>query len=457
MEGPGPPPIPPPPFFPRVVLPDIAAHRRARSVPPASFAEEEDSHVSPKLRKRQSSDSNLRREADQRERLKEADRLPGFGPPPPLPRPPLPKQHGLGERPSAHLPPIFGAKRDPSAPSTPNLNEPGARPQSWRHQEPYQHVEPPAERRRQHVEPPAEPRAWRREQFHQNFEAPSEPPHPMHENHSKDRRSRGSLAAAREASAAERRAAELLGQEKRKREEKQRDERRMDEELRRQRDANQAQEEEDAWERAMRKRLQAERVQMEANKPSDNQWEQACQDDLDARLEADRLRRREEAERQARRAAAAEAKMQEERARKRAEQQAARAAARNASPGADDSAPEGRSPEEERTRRRRRHHQRTTGGDGLRSTPRSAAYMQREFQKSASLKKVSVADAIREAEVAALQQLASVRQLPTKKERQKGFKDVLRAWHPDKNPSNLEVATAVFQRVQLERSQVIGS
>jgi len=50
-----------------------------------------------------------------------------------------------------------------------------------------------------------------------------------------------------------------------------------------------------------------------------------------------------------------------------------------------------------------------------------------------------------------MQQLRILQKLPTKEERQRGFKDLLRAWHPDKNPQNVEVATAVFQRLQAER------
>jgi len=41
--------------------------------------------------------------------------------------------------------------------------------------------------------------------------------------------------------------------------------------------------------------------------------------------------------------------------------------------------------------------------------------------------------------------------------RQKGFKELLRAWHPDKNPSSAEIATAVFQMLQAERGRILES
>jgi len=65
-------------------------------------------------------------------------------------------------------------------------------------------------------------------------------------------------------------------------------------------------------------------------------------------------------------------------------------------------------------------------------------------------------EALRQAELAAMQQLKVVQRLPTKEERQRAFKDLLRAWHPDKNPQSVEVATAVFQRLQAERKKVLG-
>jgi len=65
-------------------------------------------------------------------------------------------------------------------------------------------------------------------------------------------------------------------------------------------------------------------------------------------------------------------------------------------------------------------------------------------------------EVIRQAEIAAMQQLKALQNLPTKEERHRGFKDLLRAWHPDKNPQNVEVATAVFQRLQAERKKALS-
>ncbi|CAE7208293.1 unnamed protein product [Symbiodinium natans] len=58
------------------------------------------------------------------------------------------------------------------------------------------------------------------------------------------------------------------------------------------------------------------------------------------------------------------------------------------------------------------------------------------------------------AKSAAMRQLIILRQHPSKEARQKGFKDLLRMWHPDKNPGSPEVATAVFQMIQAERGRV---
>eukprot|EP00931_Biecheleriopsis_adriatica_P055711 TRINITY_DN329_c0_g1_i1.p1 TRINITY_DN329_c0_g1~~TRINITY_DN329_c0_g1_i1.p1 ORF type:complete len:606 (-),score=174.25 TRINITY_DN329_c0_g1_i1:157-1974(-) len=61
------------------------------------------------------------------------------------------------------------------------------------------------------------------------------------------------------------------------------------------------------------------------------------------------------------------------------------------------------------------------------------------------------------AKAAAMRQMLSLKQHPGLEARQKGFKDLLRAWHPDKNPKSQEVATAVFQMLQAERGRVLES
>lgn len=65
-------------------------------------------------------------------------------------------------------------------------------------------------------------------------------------------------------------------------------------------------------------------------------------------------------------------------------------------------------------------------------------------------------DALSQAQAAARRQLDALREMPSRDARQKGFKELLRAWHPDKNPQSVEVATAVFQRIQAERAQILG-
>jgi hypothetical protein len=65
-------------------------------------------------------------------------------------------------------------------------------------------------------------------------------------------------------------------------------------------------------------------------------------------------------------------------------------------------------------------------------------------------------EALRLAKAAALDRLRTLKANPSQEARQKGFKDLLRAWHPDKNPKNVEVATAVFQLIQSERHGVVG-
>lgn len=61
---------------------------------------------------------------------------------------------------------------------------------------------------------------------------------------------------------------------------------------------------------------------------------------------------------------------------------------------------------------------------------------------------------VSEAEAVARRQLQHVKQNPSHEAREKGFKDLLRVWHPDKNPENPEVATVVFQMLQAERGGI---
>lgn len=55
---------------------------------------------------------------------------------------------------------------------------------------------------------------------------------------------------------------------------------------------------------------------------------------------------------------------------------------------------------------------------------------------------------IEEAKKEALQKLEKLRKIESKDDRMKEWRSLLRAWHPDKNPDRVEVATAVFQFLQ---------
>lgn len=61
------------------------------------------------------------------------------------------------------------------------------------------------------------------------------------------------------------------------------------------------------------------------------------------------------------------------------------------------------------------------------------------------------------AKAAAMRQMLSLKKHPGFEARQKGFKELLRAWHPDKNPKNSTVATAVFQMLQTEKRRILDS
>jgi len=48
----------------------------------------------------------------------------------------------------------------------------------------------------------------------------------------------------------------------------------------------------------------------------------------------------------------------------------------------------------------------------------------------------------------ALKKLTTLQKIPDKDMRLKEWRALLRAWHPDKNPDNVELATVVFQFLQ---------
>jgi len=61
---------------------------------------------------------------------------------------------------------------------------------------------------------------------------------------------------------------------------------------------------------------------------------------------------------------------------------------------------------------------------------------------------VTASPEIEEAKAEALAKLMKLREVEPKEARMKEFRALLRQWHPDKNPSRAEVATAVFQFLQ---------
>jgi len=56
-----------------------------------------------------------------------------------------------------------------------------------------------------------------------------------------------------------------------------------------------------------------------------------------------------------------------------------------------------------------------------------------------------------------MQEVKALERLSSRAEKQRVFKDLLRQWHPDKNPERVEVATAVFQLLQNEKRRVLNS
>merc|ERR1712190_504017 len=55
---------------------------------------------------------------------------------------------------------------------------------------------------------------------------------------------------------------------------------------------------------------------------------------------------------------------------------------------------------------------------------------------------------VQDAKLEALQKLTALQSVDPQDKRMKGYRALLREWHPDKNPDRLEVATAVFQFLQ---------
>ena len=56
----------------------------------------------------------------------------------------------------------------------------------------------------------------------------------------------------------------------------------------------------------------------------------------------------------------------------------------------------------------------------------------------------------------ALERLLALRAVEPKENRLKEYRQLLREWHPDKNPERVEVATAVFQFLQKGKALLGG-
>lgn len=59
---------------------------------------------------------------------------------------------------------------------------------------------------------------------------------------------------------------------------------------------------------------------------------------------------------------------------------------------------------------------------------------------------------IAQAKKQVLAKLTVMKNIVEKEQRQKEFRQLLREWHPDKNPERIEMATAVFQFLQKGKS-----
>mmetsp|Transcript_4322 Transcript_4322/g.7354 ORF Transcript_4322/g.7354 Transcript_4322/m.7354 type:complete len:574 (+) Transcript_4322:68-1789(+) len=93
--------------------------------------------------------------------------------------------------------------------------------------------------------------------------------------------------------------------------------------------------------------------------------------------------------------------------------------------------------------------QNSGGGGGLGASQRTSSVP--AMPSPHKRETVEKQETMRHAEARAMQQLSAVQRLPNKDAKHKAYKELLRAWHPDKNPSNAAIATAVFQRIQAER------
>mmetsp|Transcript_15550 Transcript_15550/g.42960 ORF Transcript_15550/g.42960 Transcript_15550/m.42960 type:complete len:553 (-) Transcript_15550:36-1694(-) len=264
----------------------------------------------------------------------------------------------------------------------------------------------------------------------------------------------------KEAHEAERRAAETEAQrveeeekhrqrrlaEERARERRLREEKRFEEEQRREiekmqketEEARKRRKEQEEWEAEVRRRFKEEaRLRAESQ---EREWQKQDQSEQDMQAEIRRQRELREQQRrvdeQQRRQAAQRRERREQAQRQEARQDGEAVGQQGSPPGMRSGARSASSG------KAGSHHARQDVGGR-----RDASMLPAQSQ--------TVCAELQQARAAAMRQLAALRQLPEQEARQKGFKDLLRAWHPDKNPSNVEVATAVFQLIQAERAEIL--
>merc|ERR1712232_1289088 len=95
-------------------------------------------------------------------------------------------------------------------------------------------------------------------------------------------------------------------------------------------------------------------------------------------------------------------------------------------------------------------------GEEARDRSRSSKRKKKKRNRSSSSEgdekdaanQVEESEEVQKAKIDALQKLTSLQSVEPKDARIKGYRALLREWHPDKNPDRLEVATAVFQFLQ---------
>lgn len=95
-----------------------------------------------------------------------------------------------------------------------------------------------------------------------------------------------------------------------------------------------------------------------------------------------------------------------------------------------------------RARKKRKKRKKSSSSSSSKS---SAAHVVAESSETANVAETSE---VSKAKHEVLNQLQEVKKIESKDQRQKEFRALLRAWHPDKNPDKIEVATAVFQFLQ---------